>query len=402
MLSNTRHIKMKPRLHSLLLALLVTEAVVAENLPNAVLTSTRRFLNFGSLFGSATYARTPYERVAGHPVFAVTTPWGSPYMSMEKLSDLDEVVQESRAAASSSNPQSVSEEQTEVRTVALYYMDPDDAIAAHAEMKQMDAMQSADIRVTSLSLTRALRQATNLGSGLPTGAPADALTGKFDTSQGASLRYKIVPPKRQLFYAARCKGRERVGLQSETAAQDAQTVILGNSALEGLNIMRRRNKRERKGASTAPPGTAHMEGYTGIPVFHCPALRKRHPIKGLITGQRQETPLFFNYEDLEAAWNQLKQRQPKRNMPDKPENVEVFNMWDVLASMDKDAWNKRKNAVFWKPSAAAILSPLKRRFGKLEPPDLQDITFVPSSRAIDYKERISRRGNGKARLRPMR
>lgn len=399
-----KQITMLSRHLTVWLALLITDVVAAEkrSLPNGVLTSARRFLNFGSLFGSATYSRTPYERVAGHPVFSVTTPWGSPYMSMEKLSDLDEVVQENRAASSSTTPQSISEEQNEVRTVALYYMDPDDALAAHAEMKQLDSMQSADIRLTSLSLMRALRQATNFGNGLPTGAPPDALSGKFETSQGASLRYKIVPPKRQLYYAARCKGRERVGLQSETPAQDAQSAILGNSALEGLNLMRRRSKRERKGVSTAPPGAAHMEGYTGIPVFHCPALRKRHPIKGLVTGQRQETPLFFNYEDLEAAWSQLKQRQPKLKIPDKPENVEVFNMWDVLASMDKDAWNKKKNSVFWKPSAAAILSPLKRRFGKLDHPDLQDITFVPSSRAIDYKERISRRGNGKARLRPMR
>lgn len=396
---------MLSRHFTVLLALLVfTEVISAEkqSLPNAFLTSTRRFLNFGSLFGSATYASTPYERVAGHPVFSVTTPWGSPYMSMEKLSDLDEVVQESRAASASSSPQSISEEQNEVRTVALYYMDPDDALAAHAEMKQLDSMESADIRVTSLSLTRALRQASNFGNGLPTGAPPNALTGKFETSQGATLRYKIVPPKRQLYYAARCKGRERVGLQSETPAQDAQSAILGNSALEGLNLMRRRSKRERKGASTAPVGTMHMEGYTGIPVFHCPVLSKRHPIKGLITGQRQETPLFFNYEDLESAWSQLKQRKPKLRIPDKPENVEVFNMWDILASMDKDAWNKKKNNVIWRPSVAAILSPLKRRFGKMDPPTLQDVTFVPSSRAIHYKERISRRGNSKARLRPMR
>lgn len=389
---------------TLLIAILVSQVVSADkqSLPSALMTSTRRFLNFGSLFGSVTYSSTPYDRVAGHPVFSVTTPWGSPYMSMEKLSDLDEVVQENRAASSSSSPQSISEEQNEVRTVALYYMDPDDALAAHAEMKQLDSMESADIRVTSLSLTRALRQASNFGNGLPTGAPPDALSGKFETSQGASLRYKIVPPKRQLYYAARCKGRERVGLQSETPSQDAQSAILGNSALEGLNLMRRRSKRERKGSSTAPAGARHMEGYTGIPVFHCPTLRKRHPIKGLITGQRQETPLFFNYEDLESAWKQLKQRKPNLNIPDRPEDVEVFNLWDILVSMDRDSWNKKKNHAFWKPSAAMLLSPLKRRFGKLEPPDLQDVTFVPSSRAIHYKERISRRGNGKARLRPMR
>jgi hypothetical protein len=33
---------------------------------------------------------------------------------------------------------------------------------------------------------------------------------------------------------------------------------------------------------------------------------------------------------------------------------------------------------------------------------LQRITFVPNSRSVAFKERITNTGNGKARLRPMR
>jgi hypothetical protein len=44
----------------------------------------------------------------------------------------------------------------------------------------------------------------------------------------------------------------------------------------------------------------------------------------------------------------------------------------------------------------------RKRFGTNEEPGLDSITFLPSSRAIDYKEAISARGNDKARLRPMR
>jgi hypothetical protein len=50
-------------------------------------------------------------------------------------------------------------------------------------------------------------------------------------------RYKIVPAKRNST-AARCIGKERVGLFGETGAECA-TAILGNSALS-VNLMRRR------------------------------------------------------------------------------------------------------------------------------------------------------------------
>ena len=175
--------------------------VVNANLPKKVLKQTRKMLNFGSTFGSATTA-LPYDRIAGHPVFSVTTPWGSPYMSMEKKANLDEVVQE-REVKSKSKAAIGDDQAAKYRQVALYFMDPDDAIAMHAEMKQLDQLKKSDVRITSFSLSKALRQAANVGHGLVTGQPPDANTGKLQVDEGASLRYKSGPPKRQLFYAAR-------------------------------------------------------------------------------------------------------------------------------------------------------------------------------------------------------
>jgi hypothetical protein len=380
-------------------------------LPNA-LTKARKCVNLSGLFGSRTDVN-PFDRVAGHPVFAVTTPWGSPYMNMEKLSDLDETVPTvplDSKKRSKSNPQSISEEQNEYRTVALFFLDPDDALGVHTEMKQMDNMKKADLRLTAFSLSKALRQASNLGNGLLTGLPADPLDGTFKYEDGASLRYKIVPPKRQLYYAARCVGRERVGLMSENAADDAQAAVLGNSALEGMNLIRRREKRERKtpkGPSSMSPmqlANQHMDGYTGIPVFHEPQMvRKVSVVKRLVSGTQNEVPFFFNYEDLVDAWTRMRNKARfKSRIPERPPDVEVFNLWDLLTSMDKDA-AQRSDAKRRNPKEL-VLDPLRKRFLSRpeNDPDLDQIVFVPSSRSVQYKEAMSARGNGKCRLRPMR
>lgn len=323
-------------------------------------------------------------------------------MNMEKLSDLDEVVKtDSSSSSSKATPQSISEEQNEFRTVALYFMDPDDALGVHGEMKQMEQMESADLRLTTFSLAKALRQASNLGHGLPTGFPPNANDGNFKLEEGACLRYKIVPPKRQLYYAARCIGKERVGLFSESPQEDAQAAVMGNSALEGLNLIRRREKRERKTPrkprNAMEAANMHMEGYCGIPVFYAPELKRQLPlVKRIISGNQHEIPLFFNYEDMVDAWERVKKRNKQNAIPDKPGQVEVFNLWDVLTSMDRDANLKAKTK--WQNR---LVEPLRRRFTNKEL-DINDITFVPSSRSVRYKEAISARGNGKARLRPMR
>ena len=382
-----------------LLLLLSLSSTLANNPLGKIVQTGRRILNFSHTFGSAHSNPIVYDRVAGHPVFGVTTPYGSPYMSMEKLSDLDEVVQE-QDGGSSSTPQSLSEEQNEYRTVVLYFLDPDDALSLHGEMKQMESMENTDLRITSSSLAKALRQSSQLNHGLVTGAPPDPLTGKLQLDQGGALRYKVVPPKRQLYYAARCKGKERVGLWSESNNEDAATAIVGNSALEAMVLGRRREKRERKTAPKRTPmqlANAHMEGYVGIPVFYCEQMHQKLPWwKQVISGgNRNHVPLFFNYEDLVSSWSTLTERNGQSSVPAEP-NVEVFNLWDVLTSMDRQKSRKRD----WKEQ---MLDPIKQRvdLGN-NSVGLDDIVFIPSSRSINYKESISARGNGKARLRPMR
>mmetsp|Transcript_12317 Transcript_12317/g.16140 ORF Transcript_12317/g.16140 Transcript_12317/m.16140 type:complete len:403 (+) Transcript_12317:213-1421(+) len=394
-------------LSTALLLLSLSGVVTADlgKLPQAIYTRSRRFLNFGSLFGSATKSPSPYDRIAGHPVFAVTTAWGSPYMNMEKLNDLNEVVPpESITSSRGEEDQAVIDDANEYRTVVLYFMDQDDALAVHGEMKQMDNMAKADLRLTCFSLAKALRQAANLGHGLPTGAPPDALTGDLKTPQeGGSLRYKIVPAKRQLYYAARCLGKERVGLFSENPADDAQTAVFGNAAIESQNLVRRREKRERKTSQKMTPmqiANIHMDGYTGIPVFYAPEMKRVSPlIKQILSGSKQEVPLFLNYEDMVDAWEKLRERNPKKSIPLKPANVEVFNMWDVLSSMDRENLKKERQTSILKK----LLQPIKNRIpSKDDALELEHVTFVPSSRCAKYKEAITARGNGKARLRPMR
>ena len=380
--------------------------LVHANVATTLITQTRRLLNLGGLFGSATQTATPYERVAGHPVFQVSTAWGSAYMNMEKMSDMDRQEADLKKEFSST---SIAEQANEYRTVCLFYMDPDDAISVHAELKQMQQMEKSDIRITAGSLAKALRQAGNLGNGLVTGAPVDPSTGNVrPVDEGGSLRYKIMPPKRQLYYAARCVGKERVGLFGDNrGSDDAMMAILGNSALEGMNLERRREKRERKGPrktqTLMEAQNAHMEGYIGIPVFYCPSIRKQQPkLKQLISGSSQENPMFFNYEDMVEAWGNMKQRNPNQKLPDKPPSVEVFNLWDVLTSMEKEAWKQKKAAAAKR--ADWVLKPIRKRLAssKDQQPGLESVVFIPSSHCIDYKEAISKRGNGKARLRPMR
>jgi hypothetical protein len=393
-------LKMHRLLHILSFLLLASPVLAAEypllvQIPRQI----RRFLNVGSLFGSATQADTPYDRIGGHPVFSVTTPWGSPYLNMEKRSDMEQDNTDDNN--SKDTPQSVTEESNEYRTVCLYFMDPDDALGVHGEMKQMDNMASADLRLTSFSLAKALRQASNLGNGLLTGQPVDPLTGALPADHG-SLRYKIVPPKRQLYYAARCIGRERVGLFADNPTEDAAAAVMGASAMEGVNLDRRRSKRERKTAvkkTKMQQQNAHMEGYTGIPVFWNPQMQKKLPLlKRLMTGVQYEIPMFFNYEDMEEAWQTLRQRNKRLAVPPQPEGVQVFNLVDLLTSMDRDAYATKQTERL----QDKVLKPLKNRFLSQSGPDLQHVTFVPSSRSVQYKEGISARGNGKCRLRPMR
>ena len=393
---------------------------------DSVLTSIRRKINLGSTFGSVSSTKkvTPYERVTGHPVFAVTTSWGSPYMTMEKVMQDETIpIPTSFDSNNKKKPTSLSEEQVEYRRVALYFLDPADAIAVHNEMlqQQSDSSQQPDIRITAFSLAKAIRQASILGYGLPTGAPPEPLNGKFNIEEGATLRYKLVPSKKQLYYAARCIGKERVGLCSSTpttgAKEDAITAIIGNSALEATNLARRREQRERKiplskqVQNSSIMNADHMVGYSGIPVFYCPSMQRpvspvQQVLTGLWTRRRYEVPLFFNYEDLITAWETLRSKTSnnKVTLPEDPPEVEVFNLWDVVTSMDRyqNTISKKRGIMLWKKQSTKQKSIKTSSKPTVVSSTLQDIIFVPNSDSVLYKDAISQRGNGKARLRPMR
>jgi len=372
--------KLLPHLSLLLLSLSATRAKKFLSLSNLWI-QARRVANLSHTFGSPhVTAQTPYERIASHPVFQVTTSWGAPYMNFEKV---DRANDDAKVGAGQ-----------ETRPVTLFYMDPEDAVQMHEEMKQMDHMSKSDIRITATTLAKAIRQAANFGDGLPTGSPIDPLTGKLKSaSEGGSLRYKIVPSKRQLYYAARCKGRERVGLFGASPTEDALQVLEGSAAINAANLARRISKSSQKTPSQQK--VAHMEGYTGIPVFFAPEMRRKYPIHKRLVSREQEIPLFFSYEDLMQAWGTMR-RKSNGVAPAEPSEVEVYNLMDVLTSMDRQQSMKQR------PFSAKNLFRSVKNAVMSSKTGLECITFVPPSNCVEYKERASREGNGKARLRPMR
>jgi len=197
---------------------------------------------------------------------------------------------------------------------------------------------------------------------------------------------------------------------------------MGNAALEGLNLERRQKKREGNKAAASRSSSSnsnkkktpktylelrnsHMEGYTGIPVFYAPQMRRKIPLlKKLVSGVSHESPLFFNYEDLMEAWGKLSSKTKKNSPPPAEPAVEVFNLWDVLTSMEREEWTNKRKSGWWRRPHQRAISSVRARVspGVAENPDMSSITFVPCSRSTAYKEQISSRGNGKARLRAMR
>ncbi|VEU43727.1 unnamed protein product [Pseudo-nitzschia multistriata] len=410
-------------------------AAIAD-LPGKLVDGVRRHLNLNGILGSPTRptnsaSHSPYEKIMGHPVFQVTTSWGSAYMNMEELSQDDEDAsagaesEGSMLGVAKSGDEAAGIRKDRYRTISLYYMDPDDAIGAHAEFKQMDGMKDADVRITSVSLAKAVRSACNLGNGLLTGQPIDFHKGTvLPTKEGGSLRHKILPPKKQLYYAAFCRGKERIGLfsdssdEKESQKDHASAAVIGNAALAYRNAQRKQAIRDRKLAykpkNQLEADYAHMDGNLGIPVFYVPGMeRRRFRIKSLVSGGvRKEIPLFFNYEDLQEAWQKTKPIGGDKDtyLPNEPQGVEVFNLWDVLTSMEKEQDKMAQKRAKESPQNRLVQSlsqPFRNRFRNLVDSDdeaamLDGIVFIPSSDACTYKEGITARGNGKARLRPMR
>lgn len=400
-----------------------------------VLTRGRRTLNLSNLFGSATGADA-YERIASQPVFSVGTPWGSPYLLFERVEKGESSIisdePEDAAADENNNMMALSSGKGEkARQVGLYFLDPHDAIALRDEMLQMDAMKGADMRICVSSLGKAISQASNLGKGLPTGQPMDELTGKMKTpEEGGALRYKIVPPKRELFYAARCYGRERVGLGfgESTPQADAELMLQTNSFI-GVQLMKakqralERLKKNRgqvilkEGADPIQKEYAFMEGNIGIPVFYCKGLEKQNKLKGLMRltdKNKAASPLFFSYEDLTDAWSTTRAKDP--NMPEKPPQIEVFNLIDVVSSIDKAQWQQKRKRDLMRKSLVAKVPLLKNTLGDdawsaanynknaiKASTGLENVVFVANSKSVEYKNSVQKVGDGKARgLRPMK
>jgi len=401
---------------------------------NSVVDLTRRSVNLSNLFGSPTTAEA-YEQILSQPVFSVTTPWGSPYLLFDKASDSESLTFDN-TGLNDNGEDIVAEENLEKnQQVGLYFLDQEDAMRFRDEMMQMEQMAGADMRVTVSSLGKAMSHAVNLNGGLPTGQPVEPMTGKLKSpSDGGSLRYKIVPAKRELFYATRCEGRERVGFFGLNAADDAEMMIrpmhIGGAKLLSMKKSaaeinkKRRVIGEEDTEDAIRKEYAHMEGSVGIPVFHCEELRRYSNFKQGILKQNQtpETPLFFSYDDLLESWEVVRDRlkdkaiKSKENdktvvMPEKP-TVEVYNLVDVVTSIDRKKWQANRSSVVRRNQLLGKIPIINKYFGSGESSSeqidklssgLEQIVFIPSSRTAKFKERVTKVGNSKVRsLRPMR
>lgn len=365
-------------------------------------------------------------------------------MNMEELTEEETEFDNDRPmlATGADDAISMDDEEDSYRTIGLYYMDPNDAIGAHTEFKQMDGLRDSDVRITSVSLAKALRSASNPGKGLLSGQPIDDFKGTvLPAKEGGSMRHKIMPPKKQLFYAARCYGKERVGLFSNKKAEEGEDDAMGRASQVELSIVAALGtnslalRKLRRTAAISERRLAfkpnnqleadyqHMDGHYGVPVFYAPGMeRRKSRIKSLVSGaQRKEIPLFFDYEDLQAAWQKTKPiGTGGKYLANKPPSVEVFNLWDVLTSMEKEQDRRAQKSQLMAPHnrlLQALLHPFQNRIHNLvdsnkssagsgsgeENNNLLDaLVFIPASDACTYKESITARGDGKARLRPMR
>lgn len=99
----------------------------------------------------------------------------------------------------------------------------------------------------------------------------------------------------------------------------------------------------------------------------------------------------------------------KDKIPKNPPKVEVFNLMDVVTSIDKDQWKIHRRAELIRENKGFVGKiPLIHNFikGKLsasaKKSGLEKILFVPSTLGVQAKARISMKGSGKSRLKPMR
>lgn len=417
-------------------------ALLLQLVLHRVASSSAATISLSNLLGTST-SIPAYERILSQPVFQVTTPWGSPYMLFEKYKDEEKALElESGGAGGDDGDMDKfsrvqqKDDMQDTRPISLYFMDEHDARALADEMKQMKHMKDSDLRVTCSSLGKAVRSASHLGRGLPTGQGVDDTTGKLLTmDDGGSLRHKIVPSKRELFYAARCVGRERVGCFGDSPNEDADLLLQPQDVIEANKMQSRRKatkntarrmqkarQLEKEGLVESPEDRlrreyAHMEGQVGLPVFYAEGLMKKPPIlRRLFQGAKSAwttsslTPLYFSYEDLMKDWSTMREQSSnKSKISEKPPKVEVFNMLDVVTSIDKDQWKAQRRAELVReqkglvgkiPIIHNLINNGKKTVSKKS--GLEKVVFVPSSLSIQAKERISAAGSMKTRLRPMK
>merc|ERR1712194_21203 len=155
----------------------------------------------------------------------------------------------------------------------------------------------------------------------------------------------------------------------------------------------------------------------GLPVFHSEGLVKKPPaVRSMLQGAKKAwaastlTPLYFSYEDLMEDWSAMRSKSAnKSKIPETPPNVEVYNLMDVVTSIDKDQWKLQRRAELMRENKGVMGKlPLVHNFikGKMSASatksGLEKIVFVPSKLGVQAKERISNTGSRKSRLKPMR
>ena len=213
-----------------------------------------------------------------------------------------------------------------------------------------------------------------------------------------------------MFYAARCKGRERVGLFAALPEDDAQLMMNTMPVIGGTLAMMRKNavERQKRKLKLARRGMeidggeddpilkqyGHMEGFLGLPVFSCPELKKHNAVKSLLRNDgKMQTPLYFSYEDLIDSWTAARSKlkgEDKKNMPATPEDVEVFNLVDVITSMDRDS-EKQRMASSKTPIVERVQNIVKRS-GKQRSSGLEQIVFIPNGKSTKFKENMTKNG----------
>lgn len=388
---------------------------------------------------------TPYDKLSTQPMFTVTTSWGSPFLLVERPSN--------HVSKSESYPinlkydaycraeddrfgDSRNKKDTDhsPQQVALYFCDIEDAMSLRDEFLQSNGMQNLDMRITATSLAHALRHTSCYGNGYISGRPIDDCTGVlFSPAEGGSTRFKIVPSKRELYYASRCRGKENVGLRGDING-DLMTMtmpIIGASLSEcrkraiTLKIKQRKNNNISKNCRFTKPSEkedALMDGYIGIPVFRCKGIYKKGVQVGIRANNSIENsaliPIFFSYEDAIDTWKYVHSKYTASKgskflsvMPSHPD-ISVYNLLDLITSIDRRRWMESQKNIYFLSNFRKKLAKLLR-FGKTylnnehsilkSKNDLFNrITFIPNRMSLESKNIISVLGNGKARLHPMK